>query len=268
MIIKPCSLEKHHLTFALACAYVIAAATVVHILTRSMGVLELSTPPLCMHKPFAGISHAFMLGPPVHDNKFMSCAVNASLSIIPLPNTNLSDAGLSLSNIYHITTATQGIIHDVDIHTLQQAAQFFAFLDALRRIGPGQRALVLENTAVLAPHPKWIRMHELVDGLHFDLARIEPCGGTVLTHATNPPVSLQHCMRRCFSPWEPASAIITHSGAQKLLRYAAKETQAYDIAWFQGLVHMVDSSFALFCATGLDAHAENEEWKRAKRGTL
>ena len=56
-------------------------------------------------------------------------------------------------------------------------------------------------------------------------------------------------------------------GAVKMLKWAEREHQAYPVAWFYGLVRMMDPSFELLCVNGLNAHSD-QEWKRTRKGML
>ena len=259
--------DRRHLHAIVVLAYVLILLSVAHVITQSVSTpVELATPPLCLHSPFAGISHAVVLGAPRHTNKFFACTLNASVRVVLPPELNLTDSGLSLANLYHLTTPKHAIFRDIEVHTLAQAAEFFAFLAALRTVAPGTRALILENSAVVAPDPRWTKLHAIASRTHFDLLRLEPCGG--VPTVVEPPLTLQRCVGRCFSPWSPASAIVSYIGAQKLLHHATRDHQAYDIGWFQGLVQMADPTFEMFCVDGLHVHEDEEGWKIEKRGML
>ena len=254
-------LDKRHLAIAIASAYMITAATIAHIITQSAGTAELAQPPLCIHTPFAGISQAIVLGPPLHTNRFLICALNCTARVVAVADTNLS--GLSMANVYHLSAPEQ--TDSISIRAVSQASLFFSFLDALRSIAPNTRALILDETAIIEPDPRWVKLHAMALGMHFDAMRLEPCGGKV--EATNGPIQLTRCTQRCFNPGAPASAIVSHSGAAKMLKWAEREHQAYPVAWFYGLVRMMDPSFELLCVNGLNAHSD-QEWKRTRKGML
>ena len=253
--------DKRHLAVSIASAYLIAAAAVAHILTQSVNTGTLAQPPLCIHAPFAGISQAVVLGQPLHTNRFLACALNCTLRVVALPDANQSS--LSMANVYHITAPEQ--TDSISIRTLLEASLFLSFLDALRSIAPNTRALILDNSAIVEPDPRWVKLHAIARGMRFDVMRLEPCSGKVET--TDGPLQITRCTHRCFNPEAPASAIVSYSGAVKMLKWAEREHQAYPIAWFYGLVRMMDPSFELLCVNGLNAHSE-QEWKRTKKGML
>jgi hypothetical protein len=279
----PCT---KHLITALVCAYAAALVFAVHLALSTLGPTELATPPLCMHTPFAGVARAFMLGPPVHASRFAACALNATVEVLPVPAANLS--ALSLANLYHITAPKHPLFRDIELSSLEQAGQFAAWLAALRALRYNQRALVLEASAVLAPDPRWVVLHATLAGLRgrFDVVRLEPCGGEVTRVLLERGLVLQRCVHRCFNPWVAASAVVSYAGARKMLRHADRDrqvggvffpfdfspcvvttttrSQAYDVGWFQGLVHLAEpATFALYCVEGLGAHDdEGGGWKK------
>ena len=262
----PRSLDSHHLFIVLLITYFIAVAVIAHLMTISIGPVEISTPPLCMHTPFAGIGSSFMLGEPAHKNRFSTCALNSTIEILHPPAVNMN--GLSLSNLYHLSAPKHALFRDIEIHSLDQAGQFQAFVGALRTIRPGQRALILESSAIIVPDPRWNVLHTQILKMRFDLIRLEPCGGEVTETTIERGLTLQRCVRNCFNPLTAASAIVTHAGARKMLRYADRDRQAYDVGWFQGLVQLAEPvAFALYCVSGLNIH-DADEVKRQKKSAV
>ena len=84
-------LDRRHLHLAVGFTYLLALFTVAHLITQSTeSDNTLATPPLCLHTPFAGISHAVVLGEPRHTNRFFACALNSSVRVEPPPVLNLS----------------------------------------------------------------------------------------------------------------------------------------------------------------------------------
>ncbi len=74
--------DRRHLHAIVVLAYVLILLSVAHVITQSVSTpVELATPPLCLHSPFAGISHAVVLGAPRHTNKFFTCTLNASVRV-------------------------------------------------------------------------------------------------------------------------------------------------------------------------------------------
>jgi hypothetical protein len=168
-----------------------------------------------------------------------------------------------MANVYHLSAPEQ--TDSISIHTVAQASAFFSLLDILRSIAPNSRALILDESAIIEPDPRWVKLHAMALGIQFDTMLLEPCGGNV--EASNWPIQLTRCTQRCYNPGAPTSAIVTHSGATKMLKWAEREHQAYPIAWFYGLVRMMDPSFELLCVNGLNAHSD-QEWKRTRKGML